>query len=67
MNTEGFVFRGQNQIAVVEVPGPRAGYGMALLQVTMATICDTDVDVFEGEHPVRLGLMIAREAVRAIN
>src|SRR5687768_16849116 len=45
------VFRGPGEIAVADVPKPKAGPGQALIRVTLTTICGTDVHIMRGEYP----------------
>jgi len=61
------VFHGPNQIAVESVPMPKAGYGEAVIRVTLTTICGTDVHILKGEYPVKPGLIIGHEAVGVIH
>jgi len=61
------VFRGPNQIAIEEVPIPRAGPGEAVLRVTLTTICGTDLHILKGEYPVKPGLIIGHEPVGVIH
>src|SRR6185295_18159495 len=60
------VFHGVNDIRVEEVPRPTAGYGEAVIRVTLTTICGTDVHILRGEYPVRPGLIIGHEPVGVI-
>jgi threonine dehydrogenase-like Zn-dependent dehydrogenase len=60
------VFAGKDQIDLREVPRPEPGPGEALLQVTLTTICGTDVHIRKGEYPVRPGLIIGHEPVGRI-
>jgi threonine dehydrogenase-like Zn-dependent dehydrogenase len=60
------VFRGVNDIAIEEVPRPRAGAGEAVIRVTLTTICGTDLHIVRGEYPVRPGLVIGHEPVGVI-
>ena len=61
------VFRGPNQIAVEQVPAPRAGYGEAVIRITLTTICGTDLHILKGEYPVRPGLVLGHEPVGVIH
>jgi 2-desacetyl-2-hydroxyethyl bacteriochlorophyllide A dehydrogenase len=63
---QALVFQGPRQIALENVPIPEPGYGEALIQVTLTTICGTDVHIVKGEYPVRPGLVIGHEAVGVI-
>src|SRR5476649_1745181 len=60
------VFRGVNDIALEEVPRPRAGVGEAVIRVTLTTICGTDLHIVRGEYPVKPGLVIGHEPVGII-
>jgi threonine dehydrogenase-like Zn-dependent dehydrogenase len=60
------VFLGKNQIRVQDVPKPRAGVGEAVIQVTLTTICGTDLHIVRGEYPVAPGLVIGHEPVGVI-
>jgi len=60
------VFRGPNDIALEEVPRPRAGFGEAVIRVTLTTICGTDLHIVRGEYAVKPGLVIGHEAVGVI-
>ena len=60
------VFKGKDQIAVEEVPRPRAGFGEAVIRITATTICGTDVHIVRGEYPVRPGLILGHEPVGVI-
>src|SRR6476620_9645483 len=60
------VFHGVNDIRVEEVDKPRAGYGEAVIRVTLTTICGTDLHIVRGEYPVKKGLIIGHEPVGVI-
>lgn len=64
---KALVFRGPNQIAIEQVPIPKAGPGEAVIRVTLTTICGTDLHILKGEYPVRPGLVIGHEPVGAIH
>lgn len=61
------VFRGPNEIAIEQVPVPKAGPGEAVIRVTLTTICGTDLHILKGEYPVRPGLVIGHEPVGVIH
>ena len=42
------VFRGVNNIAIEEIPRPHAGFGEAVIRVTLTTLCGTDLEVAQG-------------------
>ena len=46
------VFRGVDRFGIEEVARPRAGPGEAVIQVTLTTICGTDLHIVRGEYPV---------------
>jgi len=60
------VFHGPNEIRLEEVPRPRAGFGEAVMRITLTTICGTDLHILRGEYPVRSGLVIGHEPVGVI-
>src|SRR5215470_11340463 len=67
MNTmRATVFHGGNDIRVEEVPRPHAGFGEAVIRVTLTTICGTDLHIVRGEYPVKPGLIIGHEPVGVI-
>ncbi len=61
------VFHGPNQIAIENVPLPRAGVGEAVIRVTLTTICGTDIHIVKGDYKVRPGLVIGHEPVGVIH
>jgi threonine dehydrogenase-like Zn-dependent dehydrogenase len=60
------VFVSKDKIELREVPRPVPGPGEALIQVTLTTICGTDVHILRGEYPVRPGLIVGHEPVGRI-
>ena len=52
----GTVFHSKNNIRVEEVPRPTAGFGEAVIRITLTTICGTDLHILRGEYPVKSGL-----------
>jgi threonine dehydrogenase-like Zn-dependent dehydrogenase len=60
------VFHGPNEIRLEEVPRPRAGFGEAVIRITLTTICGTDLHILRGEYPVKPGLIIGHEPVGVI-
>jgi 2-desacetyl-2-hydroxyethyl bacteriochlorophyllide A dehydrogenase len=64
---KALIFHGPNQIALESMPVPRAGYGEAVIRVTLTTICGTDVHILKGEYPIEPGLIIGHEAVGVIH
>src|SRR5579862_5252262 len=63
---KALVFHAPNEIRLEEVPIPRAGYGEAVIRVTLTTICGTDLHILRGEYPVKPGLIIGHEPVGII-
>jgi threonine dehydrogenase-like Zn-dependent dehydrogenase len=61
------VFHAANDLRVDEVARPRAGFGEAVIRVTMTTICGTDLHILRGEYPVKPGLIIGHEPVGVID
>lgn len=64
---KALVFRAPNNIRIEEVSIPRAGYGEAVIRVTLTTICGTDLHILKGEYAVRPGLIIGHEPVGVIH
>lgn len=60
------VFHAVNDIRVEEVPRPQAGFGEAVIKITLTTICGTDLHILRGEYPVASGLVIGHEPVGVI-
>ncbi len=61
------VYRGKDNIRVEEVPIPRAGFGEAIVKVTLTTICGTDVHIWRNEYPVAEGRIVGHEPVGVIH
>jgi threonine dehydrogenase-like Zn-dependent dehydrogenase len=61
------VFHAPGKFGLEEKPIPRAGYGEAVVQVRLTTICGTDIHIVKGEYPVKPGLTIGHEAVGVIH
>ena len=61
------VFRGQDRIAIEEVPKPVPKAGEAVIRITATTICGTDVHIVRGEYPVKPGLTLGHEPVGVID
>ena len=60
------VFYGPAEIRLEEVPRPIAGFGEAVIRITLTTICGTDLHILRGEYPVKPGLVIGHEPVGVI-
>jgi alcohol dehydrogenase len=60
------VFHAAGDIRVEDVPRPSPGPGEALIQITLTTICGTDVHILKGEYPVEPGLIVGHEPVGVI-
>ena len=60
------VFRGPGRIVLEEKPIPAVGPTDALVQITLTTICGTDVHILKGEYPVQPGLTVGHEPVGII-
>lgn len=60
------VFHGKDKIRVEEVERPRAGFGEAVIRVTLTTICGTDLHIVCGEYSVKPGLIIGHEPVGVV-
>lgn len=66
-NMKALVFHAANDIRVEEVAIPHAGFGEAVIRVTLTTICGTDLHILKGEYAVRPGLIIGHEPVGIIH
>ena len=64
---KALVFEGPENIKFREVPIPKAGFGEVVIQVTLTTICGTDLHILRGEYPVKRGLIIGHEPVGRIH
>jgi threonine dehydrogenase-like Zn-dependent dehydrogenase len=60
------VFLGKGKIQVREVPRPQPKPNEALVEITLTTICGTDVHILKGEYPVKQGLIVGHEPVGRI-
>ncbi|HYM10704.1 MAG TPA: alcohol dehydrogenase catalytic domain-containing protein [Bryobacterales bacterium] len=61
------VFRAPGKFGLEEKPIPHPGFGEAVVQVRLTTICGTDIHIVKGEYPVHPGLTIGHEAVGVIH
>lgn len=61
------VFQEKGEIRLDEVPIPTAGYGEAVIKVSLTTICGTDVHIARGEWPVAAGRVLGHEPVGIIH
>jgi 2-desacetyl-2-hydroxyethyl bacteriochlorophyllide A dehydrogenase len=64
---KALVFQGPEKVELREVPVPKPGFGEVVIQVTLTTICGTDLHIFRGEYPVKRGLVIGHEPVGRIH
>ncbi|MBX3157684.1 MAG: alcohol dehydrogenase catalytic domain-containing protein [Deltaproteobacteria bacterium] len=60
------VFLAKDKIELREVGKPEPRAGEALVEITLTTICGTDVHILRGEYPVAPGLTIGHEPVGRI-
>ena len=67
MNMRANIFKGPNKIGLEDRPIPKAGYGEAVVKITLTTICGTDVHIMKGEYPVTIGQIIGHEPVGTIH
>lgn len=59
---KAIVYEGANQIAVKDVPMPQVPEGWALVKVSHAGICGTDLNIYAGTHPrAKAPLIIGHE------
>jgi len=61
------VFSGPNRIAIEQAPIPKPSLGEVVIQITLTTICGTDLHILKGEYPVKPGLVIGHEPVGVIH
>jgi len=61
------VFHSPGVAGLEEKPIPHAGYGEAVIEVRLASICGTDIHIVRGEYPVRPGLTLGHEGVGVIH
>ena len=64
---KALVFRRPGEIRLETLPIPRARAGEAIIQITITTICGTDLHILKGEYPVKAGLVIGHEPVGIIH
>ena len=64
---KALVFNGNQAISLEDRAIPKAGSGEAVIQITLTTICGTDVHIVKGEYPVKPGLILGHEAVGRIH
>ena len=57
------VFHKPGCIALEERPVPTPGYSEVVIQITLTTICGTDLHILKGEYAVKQGLILGHEAV----
>jgi threonine dehydrogenase-like Zn-dependent dehydrogenase len=61
------VFNAPGTFGIAEKPIPRAGAGEAVVQVRLTTLCDTDLEIVNGTHPLSAGRTLGHEAVGVIH
>src|SRR6266566_1040905 len=64
---KALVFRRPGEIRLETLPIPRARAGEAIIQITLTTICGTDLHILKGEYHVKAGLVIGQEPVGIIH
>lgn len=60
------VFEGRERIVIRERPLPECGPTDAIVEVTLTTICGTDVHIWREEYPVEQGRIVGHEPVGVI-
>ncbi|WP_437194622.1 zinc-binding dehydrogenase [Planctomicrobium sp. SH527] len=60
------IFAEPGRIVLEEKPVPHVGPLDALIQITMTTICGTDIHILKGEYPTSKGLTVGHEPVGVI-
>ena len=48
---QAIIYEGANQLAVKDIPVPQVKEGYALVKVSHAGICGTDLHIYAGLHP----------------
>ena len=61
------IFEGRERIVLGERPVPACGPNDAIVQVTLTTICGTDVHIWREEYPVEQGRIVGHEPVGVIH
>jgi len=59
----GYVCRGDGMAALEELPVPRPAPGEALVKVSTASICTTDLKILSGRFPINPGTVLGHEFV----
>ena len=67
LTMRALAFKKPGLIALEDRQIPHAGIGQAVVQMTLTTICGTDVHIVKGEYPVRPDLVIGHELVGVIH
>jgi alcohol dehydrogenase len=67
LSMQALVFKGKGQISLEQVPVPKPGFGQVVIQVTLTTICETDLQILRGQFPVEPGLILGHEPVGVIH
>ncbi len=60
-------FRAKGKFGLEEKAIPRAGFGEAVMEVRLTSICGSDIHIVRGEYPVRPGLTLGHEGVGVIH
>ena len=62
------VFKGKNQVAVEEVPDPKIeAPGDAIVRITTASICGSDLHMYEGRSSAQPGIVFGHENMGVVN
>jgi threonine dehydrogenase-like Zn-dependent dehydrogenase len=61
------VFRAPGRFGIETKPVPSPAMGEAIVRVTRASVCATDLHIVNGEFPVRPGLTLGHEAVGVVH
>ena len=48
---QAIVYEGPNKLTVKDLPMPQLPEGWAMVKVSHAGICGTDLHIYEGSHP----------------
>jgi threonine dehydrogenase-like Zn-dependent dehydrogenase len=64
---KAYRFHGPGDMRMDQVPIPKAGFGEAIVRVSMASMCGTDLHILKGEYPVKAPKTLGHEFVGVIH
>jgi threonine dehydrogenase-like Zn-dependent dehydrogenase len=60
-------FHGRGDMRMEKVPIPKAGFGEAIVRVSIASMCGTDLHILKGEYPVKAPKILGHEFMGVIH